>query len=97
MLWHRGTGKWVDQSLPHGIHIEMLEIHYLKVAPRDPKMPFSEDDILDCFGYDCDEEWADGQFWQDGEPEPDWRWCFSFHSGAEIIVGGKRARVTLQP
>ena len=96
LAWCRGAGEWVDNDLPTSICIEIFEVHYLRVRPRDPSMPFTEDDCLSSFGYDCDEDWADGQFWVEGNLDPNWRWSFEFQSGAEIVVGGERARVTLQ-
>jgi len=97
LIWARGTGERVEKSQPKSICIELLEVDYLKLRPRDPEMPFTEDDCLSSFGYDCDADWADGQFWFEGKAEPDWRWSFEFQSGAEIIVGGSTAKVTLHP
>lgn len=96
LVWFRGTGEWVDNDLPTRLCIDIFEVNYLKIHPRDPEMPFTEDDCLSSFGYDCDEDWADGQFWVDGPAEPNWRWSFEFQSGAEIFIGGERAVVTLQ-
>ncbi len=95
LTWHRRTGEGVDRKLPPSICIEISEVHHIKVRPRDPEMPFTEDDCLASFGYDCDENWVDGQFWVDGPVDPNWRWSFLFQSGAEIIVGADRAEVTL--
>lgn len=95
--WHRGSGEWVSNALPHQIQILMTEIYGFRVLPRDPKMPVSEDNCLNSFGYDCDEDWADGQFWVDSAPEPEWRWSFLFQSGMEIQVDGESASVTVTP
>ena len=86
----------MDPNLPLSVHIEFFNIHYLKIHPRDSEMPFTEDDCLASFGYDCDEDGLDGQFWMDGPADPTWRWSFEFQSGAEIVIGGERAVVTLQ-
>lgn len=95
--WFRGSGKWVDKKLPKKIQLLMTGIDDLRVTPRDQEMPFTEDTCLSSFGYDCDEEWADGQFWVDNAPEPEWRWSFHFQSGMEIQVGGRNATVIITP
>lgn len=94
--WKRSTGEWVDQALPGIVEISLTGVDYLRLEPRDPEQPFTEDDCLSSFGYDCDEVWTDGQFWTDEPPESHWRWSFAFQSGAEVVVGGQSASVTLQ-
>jgi hypothetical protein len=95
--WHRGDGEWVSKALPSNIRLQMNGIYDLRISPCAPEMPFTEDDCLNSFGYDCDEEWADGQFWVDGAPEPSWRWSFLFQSGMEIQVGGESASTSVTP
>ena len=58
-------------------------------------MPFTEDDCLSSFGYACDDDWRDGQFWVDSRPDESWRWSFLFMSGAEIQIAGERAEALL--
>lgn len=96
LRWRRGLGEWVGTQLPAGICLEIHDVHYFRIELRDPKYPFTEDECLASFGYDSDEDWADGQFWIDGSADPNWRWSFAFQSSAEIIVGGERAVVDLQ-
>lgn len=96
LSWRRRSREGVDPDLPRGIRIDFFDVDYLKVEPRDPDVPFSEDDCLDSFGYDSDEGWTDGQFWVDGPAEPAWRWSFVFRSGAEIVIGGARATLTIE-
>ena len=95
LSWRRGTGDWVDPDLPLHVGIGMTGVHHFRVEPRDAALPFTEDDCLAGFGYDCDEDGADGPFWTDSPPDPAWRWSFEFQSGAEIVVGGEDAKVTL--
>ncbi len=95
--WRRGNGEWVSNVLPLRLRILMTEIYGFRVQPRDPAMPLTEDNRLNSFGYDCDEDWADGQFWVDGPPEPEWRWSFLFQSGMEIQVEGVSASVIVAP
>ena len=94
--WQRGTGDWVNLSLPHLISLRISDVYHLEVKPRDPEIPFSEDDCLSSFGYRSNENWCDGQFWTDKEPDVNWKWSFEFQSGAEIIVGAKSAKVCIQ-
>ena len=94
--WQRGTGDWVNLSLPHFISLRVSDVYHLEVKPRDPKMPFSEDDCLNSFGYLSNEHWCDGQLWTDKEPDENWKWSFEFQSGAEIIVGAKSATACIK-
>ena len=95
LKWCRGSGEWIDRNLAAGVRIEFFDVDYLKIRPRDPELPFTEDDCLASFGYDCDEDWTNGQFWMDGPADPTWRWSFLFQSGAEIVIGGVRAVVSV--
>lgn len=95
--WRRAKGDWVSETLPQHVRLTMAGIYHFSVRPRDPEIPFTEDDCLEGFGYDCDEDWADGQFWTDASPDPAWRWSFVFQSGLEIQVGGDSASVMVEP
>jgi hypothetical protein len=89
--WKRGSGDWVQKTLPVRLIVTMTGVTEVRMKPRNPSLPFSEDGCLASFGYDSDEDWADGQFWVDVEPDPKWRWSFLFQSGAEIQVAGETA------
>ena len=91
LSWRRATGAWVDRDIPDQVSITLTGIHHFHFKPRDAALPFSEDDCLASFGYDCDDQGADGQFWTDAPPDPSWRWSFEFQSGAEIVLRGERA------
>jgi hypothetical protein len=91
LQWKRGSGDWIQNALPARVTMALRGGSEVRMKPRDPSLPFSEDDCLASFGYDSDEDWADGQFWVEKDPDPDWRWSFLFQSGAEIQVAGKTA------
>ena len=97
LKWKKGTGNWVNQNLPRFIVLSILNVSHFEFKPRDPKMPFTEDDCLESFGFISNDEWRDGQFWIDNIPEENWLWSFAFQSGAEIIVGAKSAVVQIEP
>lgn len=92
LVWSRGTGEWVQASLPNVLRLEMTGISEVRISPRDPKIPFTEDNCLSSFGYASDDDWTDGQFWVDSSPDKSWRWSFLFMSGAEIQITGERAK-----
>ena len=91
--WIRGTGSWVSDTMPRKVTLKMKGISEMRFTRRDSATPYSDDDCLASFGYHCDEDWVDGQFWQDQEPDPGWRWSFLFQSGAELLVTGEIASV----
>lgn len=97
LQWERGSSQWISPNLPKNITLNLRGVSEFTWAPRDPKIPFTEDDCLGSFGYNCDEDWADGQFWTDEEPDQKWRWSFEFQSGAELQLAGDTADVVIKP
>ena len=97
LKWRRSEGSWVDAALPKYLSILFFDVFHMSVKPRDPEMPFTEDDCLESFGYDADEECADGHMPADSRMlvEDDWRWSFLFQSGEEIIVGADSAEAAI--
>lgn len=91
--WELRTGDWLPKDSPKKILLRLEGVTQFSFKDRDPQLLFSEDDCLASFGYVCDEEWADGQFWTDKLPDEAWRWSFIFHSGAEIQVSGDAASI----
>lgn len=89
--WELGNGDWIPQGQPNRIRLRLKGVTQFSFRERNSEMPFSEDDCLASFGYDCDSDWTEGQFWTDKSPEDDWRWSFIFQSGAEIQVAGEAA------
>ena len=93
--WKRGTGDWIPAGQPQRIIFRLQGVTQFSFAERDPEMPYTEDVCLASFGYVCDEDWADGQFMVDKEPEDHWGWSFIFQSGAEIKATGEVATVEI--
>ncbi len=86
----------VYEGVPARCVISMNEIASLEIRPRDPIMPFSEDDCFGGLAYLCDEDWCTEPFWRDGPPEDDWRWVFDFMSDLQIIVSGETASLIIR-
>lgn len=64
--------------------------------PRDPEMPFTEDDCLASAGYWTDEDWCDGVMVFEGEPPPTFLRAFAFQSGAIVAIAADDAHATLE-
>ena len=95
LSWERGDGDWVGKTLPSLIDAEFRGIIHFQFNPRDPEMPFSEDDCLSSIGYWVDEDWCDGIFSTEGEPDPEWLTAFEFMSGATILLKADEAKVII--
>ena len=93
--WERGNGDWIPANQPQRITLRLQGVTQFSFSERDPEMPYTEDDCLASFGYVSDEEWADGQFTVDKQPEDHWGWSFIFQSGAEIRVTGEAATIEI--
>lgn len=96
LRWKLGTGDWIRNGQPSALCLDIRGVYHLEVRPRDPDMPFSEDDCLESIGYVSEENWGQEEFWHDGPPEPSWRWVFSFQSGTAVVVGADEASVDLK-
>ena len=61
--------------------------------PRDPEIPFTEDDCVSSFGYWVDEDWAAGVIVVEGnqKTEPQWLTAIDFMSGAVLAVQAESA------
>src|SRR5438876_9566614 len=86
--WRRSTGHWVAAGTPASVSVEFREVSEFRFLPRDAKLPFSEDDCVNTFGYWTDEDWADGVIITDPTqtPDPSWLTAIDFMSGAVIAV-----------
>ncbi len=88
MCWRRSNGYRVASGIPDSLNIEFREVSEFMVVPRDPDLPFSEDDCVNTFGYWVDEDWAEGVISvEPGQsPEPSWLTAIEFMSGAVVAV-----------
>lgn len=59
LKWVRSNGKWVGTNNPAFISLNFFEVSEFRFLPRDPELPFTEDDCLHNAGYWIDEEWCD--------------------------------------
>jgi hypothetical protein len=96
LLWERGDGGLAGDALPAFVEIEFQEIVHFEFKPRDPEMPFSEDDCISSIGYWADEDWCDGIFSAELDPDPEWYTAFEFMSGATIFIKADEAHVAFR-
>ena len=95
LAWQLGSvdpesKKWIKDILPRKIQIEFTGVSSFEFRPRDPELPFSEDDCLGNAGYLSGEEWCDGVMILNEEPDPEWKTAFEFRSGAMIALQAER-------
>jgi hypothetical protein len=91
--WQRRNGNRSSRGQPKRLTFHLVGVARFSFSERDPEIPFSEDECLASFGYCCDEDGVDGQFWIDKHPDDHWAWSFIFQSGAEIRVSGEAATI----
>ena len=94
--WKRSNGGWVKNDLPADISVKFDEVSKFEFKPRDPDIPFTEDDCLGTVGYLADEDWCDGIFWTEDPPEIGWMQAFEFMSGAIIALQASKSSVGFQ-
>jgi hypothetical protein len=86
----------VYEGIPARCVISVSEVTSLEISPRDPVMPFNEDDCFSGLAFLADEEWCTEPFWRDGAPEDQWSWVFDFMSDMQIIVDGETASLIVR-
>ena len=93
LIWKRGHGECIEETLPMKIEICFKNVSFLEFRPRDPEMPFSEDDCLDRAGYLLDGEWCE----EEVIPDPNWKIAFEFQSGAIIAIKAEIGTASVNP
>ncbi|HRY50573.1 MAG TPA: hypothetical protein P5186_21185 [Candidatus Paceibacterota bacterium] len=99
-LWRRSKRNGVPASLPASATIEFRGVTEFRFRPREPKMPFSEDDCVRNFGYWTDENWAEDSVMICNDPQTSHTECLNaidFMSGALVIVQADSAHATIVP
>jgi hypothetical protein len=96
LQWRKGLGEWVPKDDPSEVSLTYADVSRFEFHPRDPGMPFTEDDCLSDAGYWTDDDWADGVFTTEGDPEPKWLRAFQFQSGAIILIHAAEAHATIK-
>ena len=98
LLWRRSKREGIPASLPASATIRFCGVTEFRFRPRDPDLPFTEDDCLSSFGYWTDEEWAEGSVMICDETqtaEPGWLTAIKFMSGAIVLVQADSAHATI--
>jgi hypothetical protein len=98
LTWRRSKGEWVPPDTPPSVCVEFREVSEFRFRPRDPLLPFTEDDCLNTFGYWTDEEWANGAIIDECKeaPDPSWLAAIDFMSGAVIAVQAASAHARIE-
>lgn len=97
--WRRSSGEWVASGTPAAVCVEFREVSEFRFLPRDPEMPFTEDDCVSTFGYWTDEAWAgNGVLVVDPSQTPgsSWLTAIGFMSGARILVQAGSAHALVE-
>lgn len=98
LLWRRSERDGVSATLPDSATIEFRGVTEFQLRPRDPKMPFTEDDCVRCFGYWTDEAWAEDGVMICHDPQAVDEQALNaieFMSGARAIVQADSAHATI--
>ena len=95
--WLRSEGDWVSSNTPKSVTLEFSEVSEFRFMPRDPEIPYTEDDCISSFGYWVDEDWAEGVIMVDSnqKAEAHWLTAIDFMSGAILAVqaGSANAKI----
>jgi hypothetical protein len=94
LKWRRGAGDWVRACLPAEVELLFEDVSRFQVMPRDPEMPFTEDDCLSSAGWWVDEEWCDGVMDCEAGEGSGWLRAFGFQSGAIMAIAAEKGKAT---
>jgi hypothetical protein len=97
LQWRRSQHEGIPSTLPSSVTIEFRGVSEFRFQPRDPALPFTEDDCLSSFGYWTDEDWSDGVIMcgPSHTPDPNWLTAIEFMSGAVVAVQADSAHATI--
>ena len=95
--WLRSEGEWVSSNTPKTVTIEFAEVSEFRFMPRDPEIPYTEDDCINSFGYWVDEDWVEGVIMvePDQKADPHWLTAIDFMSGAVLAVQAGSSNVKI--
>lgn len=96
LTWVRSGGDWVPATEPLELQLEFHGVSRFRYMPRDPEMPFTEDNCLSSAGYWTDEDWCDGVMICEADPETEWLRAFHFQSGATVAIAADEARAIIR-
>ena len=96
LTWFRRNGDWVHAIEPLQVQLEFLGVSCFRFMPRDPEMPFTEDDCLSSAGYWTDEDWCDGVMICEAASETEWLRAFHFQSGATVAIAADEAKAIIR-
>jgi hypothetical protein len=99
LRWVRSHGDWVHSGMPAGLILSCRGVTHLSATPRDPEMPFTEDDCLSDIGFALPKRPAEDAFAvSPAAPafDPSWHWLFSFMSGFTLRIAGDTAQLSTQ-
>jgi hypothetical protein len=99
LLHWRRRAEWAASGAPASVTIEFREVSEFRFQPRDPALPFDEDDCVRSFGYCTD--WSEGgviitDIAEPAQtPDPKWLTAVDFMSGAVIAVQAASAHARI--
>ena len=99
LRWVRSRGDWVHSGMPAGLVLSCRGVTHLSATPRDPEMPFTEDDCLSEICFALPDRAAEDAFAVSPAAsafDPSWHWLFSFMSGFTLRIAGETAHLSTQ-
>jgi hypothetical protein len=96
LTWHRSRGDWTPLTDPLQVDLVFHGVSRFHFMPRDPEMPFTEDNCLSSAGYWTEEDWCDGVMICDAPPESNWLRAFDFQSGAIVAIAAEEAKAIIR-
>ena len=91
LRWARGAGDWVPKDDPSEIVITVHGVSHLSCSPRDPEMPYSEDDCLSGVSFVEANQATDKSFITSGPADAELHYVFQFMSGFTLRVQADEA------
>jgi hypothetical protein len=91
LRWSRGAGEWVPKYSPNSIEVEVHQVSHFSASARDPRVPYSEDDCLDCVAFVEAGHASSESFITAAPAGHDLHYVFQFMSGFCLRVQGEEA------
>jgi hypothetical protein len=95
--WERSRRDGILQSLPKAVEISFTSVISFEFRPRDPELPFTEDDCLNTAGFLSPDNPSNEVFVAVDIIDPNWKHAFEFMSGAIIGIQANESKATIKP
>lgn len=86
LKWRLSSGDWVPEGMPSLITINISKVSHFSAIPRDPELPYTEDDCLDCVAFVEASGNTEDSYIVNSPADNELHYVFQFMSGLKLRI-----------